>query len=68
MTFVVGIFLQEKMKEYEQREKKLSSIPGDKDSIRLKRLLEEKSNELDIKLQEMSSYKDQIIYMQREVA
>lgn len=58
--------LQEKLKESEKSAKKLMSIPGDRESVKMKNLLSEANRDLDTRSKEVDSYKDQILHMQRD--
>lgn len=58
--------LQEKLREAEQNSKKLMSIPGDRESTKLKNLLNESTRDLETRTKDLEQYKDQVLLMERE--
>lgn len=58
---------QQKIKEVELSNKKLMTIPGDRETAKLKNMLKSQQTDLETKTRELSDCQDRILQMQKEV-
>jgi len=52
----------------EKNLKKLTSIPGDKEAEKLRKIMQEQKKEMEATKQELNNYKDRIVQMQKDVS
>jgi len=59
--------LEGKVREAELNAKKLMTIPGDREATKLKNLLKQQQDELELRTKEVTDCQDKIIQMQKDV-
>jgi hypothetical protein len=68
LVSIVFISLQQKLKEHESNAKKLLSIPGDRETTKMKNLIKQLQDDLETKTREISECQDKVLQMQKDVS